>query len=59
MSTIAAAATLTSEIIARYDALQVRTLRSDHDGAIRVTLGEDGINAVGWRKAANRYWYNN
>jgi competence protein ComEC len=44
------------EVLARYEALGSRVLRSDVDGAITLRFNTDGLTAGGYRAQYRRYW---
>ena len=44
------------EVVARYQALGARVLRSDADGAIALRFSADGLSASGYRAQYRRYW---
>jgi len=44
------------EVLARYQALGSRVLRSDADGAIALRFNTDGLAASGYRAQYRRYW---
>ncbi|WP_341675211.1 DNA internalization-related competence protein ComEC/Rec2 [Niveibacterium sp. SC-1] len=44
------------EVVARYRSVGARVLRSDRDGAIRVTAGPAGLDIQRWRPFAASYW---
>lgn len=46
-----------AEVLARYDAIGVRVLRSDRDGAITLRLAPDGLRAETQRARRARYWH--
>lgn len=46
------------EVVARYEAIRSRILRSDRDGAVAVRLTEAGLMAEGYRDRYRRYWQN-
>ncbi len=45
------------EVLARYRAAGVEILRSDRDGAIRLTVGAQAPRWTRWREVAHRYWH--
>ncbi|HVK54675.1 MAG TPA: DNA internalization-related competence protein ComEC/Rec2, partial [Burkholderiales bacterium] len=44
------------EVLARYETLGAKILRSDHAGAIVVKMDEQGISHSSWREEQKRYW---
>jgi competence protein ComEC len=44
------------EIVARYEALGSRVLRSDRDGTVMLRFAADGLSAEGYRARYRRYW---
>jgi competence protein ComEC len=46
------------EVVARYEALGSRVLRSDQDGAVLLSFGAEGLSAEGYRGRYRRYWQN-
>jgi competence protein ComEC len=44
------------EVVARYESLGAKILRSDHAGAIVVKMDEQGISHTSWREEQKRYW---
>ena len=46
------------EVVARYEALSGRVLRSDEDGAVLLKFGTDGVTVEGYRGRNPRYWHN-
>jgi competence protein ComEC len=46
------------EVVARYEALGSRVLRSDRDGAAMLRFGASGVSAQGYRAQYQRYWQN-
>ncbi len=44
------------EVVARYEALGSRVLRSDHDGAVMLRFSAGGLSAEGYRAQYRRYW---
>jgi competence protein ComEC len=44
------------EVVARYEALGARVLRSDRDGAVMLRFTADGLSAEGYRGQYRRYW---
>ena len=46
------------EVVARYEALGSRVLRSDQDGAVLLRFGAEGLSAEGYRGRYRRYWQN-
>lgn len=46
-----------AEVLARYAALDVRVLRTDHEGAITVRLSPAGVQAWTERRDRRRYWH--
>jgi len=45
------------EVVARYRDAGVEILRSDRDGAIRLSVDADGRHWMRWREVARRYWH--
>ena len=46
-----------AEVVARYREAGAEILRSDRDGAIRLTVDADGRHWMRWRETAQRYWH--
>lgn len=46
------------EVVARYEALGSRVLRSDRDGAVMLRFSAGGLAAEGYREQYRRYWQN-
>jgi competence protein ComEC len=46
------------EVVARYEALGSRVLRSDQDGAVLLRFNAEGFSAEGYRGRYRRYWQN-
>jgi competence protein ComEC len=44
------------EVVERYRERQVQVLRTDHSGALRLTLGAGALQAQQQRALARRYW---
>jgi competence protein ComEC len=44
------------EVVARYEALGSRVLRSDHDGAVMLRFDASGLSEQGYRAQYRRYW---
>ena len=44
------------EVLARYEAIGSRVLRSDRDGAVMLRFGAQGFLAEGYRASYRRYW---
>jgi competence protein ComEC len=44
------------EVVARYQALGARVLRSDRDGAVALRFTAQGLSAEGYRAQYRRYW---
>ena len=44
------------EVVERYRARNVETLRSDRDGALLVDFAEGRMSVIRWREAERRYW---
>ena len=45
-----------ADVVARYDEVGARILRTDLDGAVTVRLAAGGMEAAGERSAHPRYW---
>ena len=46
-----------TEVVARYREAGAEMLRSDRDGAIRLSVDADGRHWMRWREVARRYWH--
>ena len=46
-----------SEVLARYEAAGATILRTDHDGALSLTLAPGGVGLSAWRQEDKRYWH--
>ncbi len=44
------------EVVERYQALEIKSLRSDHDGAILLRFTANGLTVETWRDLRRRYW---
>jgi len=44
-------------VVARYEAMGTSIWRTDRDGAVRITAGEQGLAVSGWRHEHRRYWH--
>jgi competence protein ComEC len=45
-----------AEVVERYRARNIQTLRSDQDGALIVNFANGTMNIIRWRETERRYW---
>jgi competence protein ComEC len=46
-----------AEVVERYVVAGTSLWRTDHDGALRVELGTNGVGIAAWRDERRRYWH--